>query len=206
MDPAATENDFARGEAFALVGDDRVHTGDMTPLEHETGRGATGDDGKIAAPAHRSIEVADRRRTALVRPVAHGHRAVAVAEVRIHIGDERDLPLLRIRVNRLGQRRPVLRLGAADRHRPVGPVQLAGKIYLVLELAEIGEHVAPAPAGRAQGFPFRIIVGRAAMRDHPHHRGAAAHDAALQERNRRRVVFAPPVHLQAGPEIRIVVV
>ena len=113
------------------------------------------DDGEIAARAHRRIEIADRRRGALVRPVAHRHRAVAVAKIRVHVGDERDLPLLREGMHGLRQRRPVVRLGAADRHRPVLAVQLAGEIQLVLELAVERQHVVPAPTRRADALPIR---------------------------------------------------
>ena len=176
------------------------------PSNDDARHGGVVDDREIGTRAHRRIEIADRRRGALLGPVAHRHRAVAVAEVRVHVGDERDLVLLRVDVHGLGQRRPVVRLGAADRHRAVLAVLLAAEIEIAFELAEERQHVVPAPAGRAQRLPLGVVVGRAAIGDHAHHGRAAAHDAALREAGERRVVLAPPVHLQAGPEIRVVVV
>src|SRR5262249_1104497 len=58
-------------------------------------RGGGLKDAKMAGGGPRRIEIADRGRCAFVRPVTHGNRAVAVAKIRIHVGDERDLPLLR---------------------------------------------------------------------------------------------------------------
>ena len=109
-------------------------------------------------------------------------------------------------MHRLRQRRPIVGRGAADRHRPVLAVQRAAEIEIVLELAVIGQHVVPAPTGGAERLPFGIIVGRAAIGDHAHHRAAATHDAALGKSDRRRIVLAPPMHLQLGPEIGVVVV
>ena len=88
----------------------------------------------------------------------------------------------------------------SSRRRP------AGKIHLVLELAEVGQHVGPAPAVRTVRLPLGIIVGRSAIRDHPHHGRAAAHDTSLQKAHRRGIVFAPPMYLEVGPEIGVVVV
>ncbi len=167
---------------------------------------ASVQDAEIGAAAHIGAEIADRRRGALERPVAHRHRAIAVAEIGIHVGDERHLPLLRKSVHRLRQWRPIVGRGAADRHRPILAVQRAAEIEIVLELAVIGQHVVPAPTGGAERLPFGIIVGRAAIGDHAHHRAAATHDAALGKSDRRRIVLAPPMHLQLGPEIGVVVV
>ena len=206
MHAAGGEDDFARAEFLCLAADPRAHAGHAAPLEYQSGRSRTIHDGQIAASAHRRVEVADRRRCALVRPVAHGHRAVAVAEIRVHVGDERDLALLRKSVDRLRQRRPVFRLGAADRHRAVAAVQLAGKIQLVLELAIVRQHVGPTPTGRAVRLPFGVIVRGSAIRHHAHDGGAAAHDAPLGKVNRRGIVRAAPMHLEVRPEIGVVVI
>ena len=93
-----------------------------------------------------------------------------------------------------------------DRHRAVGAVHAAGEVLVGLELAEERQHVVPAPAGRARLLPFGVVVGRAAKRHHAHHRGAAAHDAALRIAGERRIAGEPPVHLQLRPEIVGVVV
>ena len=73
---------------------------------------------------------------------------------------------------------------------PSAAVHVAAEIQVVLELAVIRQHVVPAPAGRSVRLPFGVVVGRAAIRHHAHHRGAAAHDAALGETDQRRIVLA----------------
>ena len=189
-----------------LTADPCGHAGDAASVEQQRRDSGAIDDGQIAAGAHRRIEIADRRRRALVRPVAHRHRAIAVAEIRIHVGDERNLALLRERMHRLRQRRPVVRAGAADRHRSAAAVHFAAEIQVVLELAIIRQHVVPAPSSRSVRLPFGVVVRRAAIRHHAHHRGAAAHDASLGEADQRGIFLAAPMHLQAGPEIGVVVI
>ena len=206
MHAAGGEDDLARAEFLCLAADPRADAGHAAPLEHQAARSRTIHDRQIAASAHPRVEIADRRRRALLRPVAHGHRAVAVAEIRVHVGDERDLALLRESVDRLRQRRPIFRLGAADRHRAVAAVQVAGKIQLILELAIVREHVGPAPTRRAVRLPFGVIVRRSAIRHHAHDGGAAAHDAPLRKVNRRGIVLAAPMHLEVRPEIGVVVI
>src|SRR5262249_47040767 len=114
---------LARGHCFLLSIETDTHAGGAPALEYEAGRGGTVDDPQIAARAHRRIEIADRRGRALVRPVAHGHGAVTLAKIRIHVLDERGLPLLREGMHRLRERRPLFRLGAADRDRAIAAVQ-----------------------------------------------------------------------------------
>ena len=89
---------------------------------------------------------------------------------------------------------------------PSVPCMLAAEVLVGLELAEERQHVVPAPAGGAKLLPFGVVVGRAAERHHAHHRGAAAHDAALRIAGERRIAGEPPVHLQLRPEIGGVVV
>jgi hypothetical protein len=128
------------------------------------------DDVQVVAAAHVGVEIADRRRGAFFRPVAHRHRAIAVAKIRIHVGDKRNLPLLREDLHGFRQRRPVFRPGAADRHRAVLAVERAVEIPIALKLAEVGQHIVPAPAGGALRLPFGIIVGCAAIGHHAHNR------------------------------------
>ena len=207
MHAARGQDDLARVEPLHLSAADLCgHAADAAPFEQQCRDGGTIDDGQISARSHRSIEIADRRRRALVRPVAHRHRAIAIAEIRIHVGNERNLPLLRERMYRFRQRRPVVRPGAADRHRTAAAMHVAAEIQVVLELAVIGQHVVPAPAGRSVRLPFGVVVGRTAIRHHAHHRGAAAHDAPLGKTDQRRIILAAPMHLEAGPEIGVVVI
>src|SRR5262245_5068980 len=123
MQAAQREDDLARAQYLVLSVETDTDAGGAPSLEYEAGRGGTVDDPQIAARAPCRIEIADRRGRALARPVAHGHGAVAIAKIRIHVRDERDLPLLRKGMYRLRQRRPVFRLGAADRHRTIAAVQ-----------------------------------------------------------------------------------
>src|SRR5215203_2565686 len=81
MYAAGGQDDLARTELPCLTADLYGHAGDTAPLEQQRRDSGTIDDGQIAARAHRRIEIADRRRSALVRPVAHGHRAIAIAEI-----------------------------------------------------------------------------------------------------------------------------
>src|SRR5262249_25507745 len=86
MAPAARRaDDRARAKSPRLPADPRADAGDAAPLEYQAGHGRAIDDRQIAARAHRRVEIADRRRCALVRPVAHGHRAVAVAKIGVHV-------------------------------------------------------------------------------------------------------------------------
>ena len=187
-------------------GDVGLDADNAAPVEQQLRDDRPAGDGQIAAPADRRIEIADRRGGALVRPVAHRHRRVAVAEVAVHVGDEGNLPLLRIGVQRLRQRRPILGWRAADRDRPVAAMQIVGEIGVGFELAEERQNVVPAPAGGAERLPLRIVIGRPAQRHHAHDGGAATHDAPLRERDLRRIVALPPMHLQVRPHVGVVVI
>ena len=177
-----------------------------TALEQQPGHQSLCDNVQIVAAPHGGREVADGRGSALLRPIAHRHAAVAIAKIGVHVGDEWNLPFLGKRMHRLGQRRPIRRFGAADRHRPRFAVQRAVEIEVIFKLAVIGQHVVPTPAGGAERLPFGIIVRRAAIGDHSHHRRTAAHDAALGKAHRGRVIPASPVHFKLGPEVGIVVI
>ena len=106
----------------------------------------------------------------------------------------------------LGQRRPILHRGPPDRHRTVLAVRRTAEIDVVLKLPEERQHVVPAPARGAKRLPFGVIVGRATIRNHAHHRRTAADHVCLREARQRRIILPPPMRLQSGPEIGIVVV
>ena len=206
MDTAQRHDDLA-GEKFLLLGaDPRPHAGNAPAVEYEPAHDCVAGDAEIAAAAYSGIEIADRRRGALPRPVAHRHRAIAVAKITVHIGDERNLPFPCESVHRFCQRRPFVRFGAPDRDRSCFAMQRPVKIPVVFQLAIIRKDAVPAPSRRAKHFPFGVIVGRATMGHHAHHGRTAAHDAALRKSDRWRVVLAPPMHLEAGPEISVVVI
>src|SRR5262245_40768167 len=89
---------------------------------------------------------------------------------------------------------------------PVLPCCDPSKSPVVFQLAVVRKDTVPAPSCRAKRFPFGVIVRRATMGHHAHHRRTAAHDPRLSKADQRRVVLAPPVHLEVGPEIGVVVV
>src|SRR6516225_9893715 len=74
-------------------------------VEQQSDGESVGYDGEIAATACGSVEVANRRRRPSQRPIAHRDRAIAVAKIAVHIGDEWDLPFLRENMHCLGERR-----------------------------------------------------------------------------------------------------
>ena len=206
MDAAEADDDLLAGKLLRLPGDLGRHADGFLAVEFDARRGRARNDRQIRPRAHARVEIADRRGRALVRPVADRHHRIAVAEIRVHVHDGRKLPLGREAFQHLRQRRPLLLGHAAHRHRPVVAVQLAAVVEILFELLEERQHVVPAPAFRAERFPFGVVVGRAAQRHHAHHRRAAAHDAALRIAGERRIAGEPPVHLQLGPEIGRVVV
>ena len=206
VDAAQRADHLTRAECLCLATDLRRHAGGAATVEGDADDMRAVDDGEVVSRPHRGVEIADRGGGALVRPVALRHHAIAVAEIRVHVGEERHLPLLRKGLHRLRQRRPILLLGAADRDRAVLAVLVTAEIEIVLELAIERQHVVPAETLGAEFLPLRVIVGRAAVGDHPHHRRAAAHDAALRHGVERRIVLAAPVNLQLGPEIVVVVI
>ncbi len=93
--PPSADDDLA-AEKFLLA---RRRSSAATPIarptvEQQAGDRGVGENSEIAAAAHVGGEIADRRRRALVRPVAHRHAAIAVAEVGIHVGDEAEFAVL----------------------------------------------------------------------------------------------------------------
>ena len=93
-----------------IVGAD---AGGAAAVERDVGHRRAADDGEIAPRADVGGEIADRGRGPLVRPVADRRDRVAVAEIRVHVGDERNLPLVGEALQRLGDRRPTAPWGDA---------------------------------------------------------------------------------------------
>src|SRR5262245_65308591 len=67
MYAAGGEDDLARAQPPLLTLDPRADADDAAAVEQQAGRGGAVDDGQITARANRRVEVADRRRCALVR-------------------------------------------------------------------------------------------------------------------------------------------
>src|ERR1700730_4545663 len=101
MDTTERENDFPTAKFLFLAADPNSDADSTADFKNQTGGRGAVHDCQVAAAAHGSAEIADRRRGALLRRVAHRHGAIAVAKVRIHVGDERNLPLLREDMHRL---------------------------------------------------------------------------------------------------------
>ncbi len=206
MDRARAQDRFAATKFPGFAVDQHHDPGDALSFEDESGDRRGRQDGQVLARTYGRIEIAHRGRGAALDRIAHRQRAAAVAEIAVHVGEVRHLPFERVLVHGARQRRPLRRRRAPDRHRPLVAVHVVAEIEVALQRLEIGQHVAPAPAGRAQLDPFGIIVGRAAQRDHAHDRGAAAHDARLVVGGRRRVFARAPMAFQRGPHVGLVVV
>ncbi len=108
LDRAGAEDDFACAEFALLAVDGRGHAARALSVEQQLRNIRAGRDRQVRPRAHRRIEIADRRRGATRRRVAHRQRTVAVAEIAVHVGDKRHLPRLRECVSRARDRRPVL--------------------------------------------------------------------------------------------------
>ena len=94
LDAAAAQDDFA-GAEFARRARHRGLHADGAPAVEDDLRGDRArQDRQVLAPARRGIEIADRRRGAALRRIAHRQRAIAVAEIAVHVGDEGKLALV----------------------------------------------------------------------------------------------------------------
>ena len=87
-----------------------------------------------------------------------------------------------------------------DPHRPVVAVVLVAEVLVVLELAEVGQHVRVAPARVAERRPFVVVGPMPAHVDEGVDRGAAAEAAA------DRMVVAPVVQARVGDGVEAPVV
>ena len=127
------------------------------------------------------VEIAERRGRTALRRIAHRQRAIAVAEVAVHVGDHRHLPRCGECVRAARERRPACRgrrggsasarRGRAVRRRNRDRSRACG--------STAARRSRPSRARRR--IPFVVVVRRAAQRDHPHHARSAADDARLVE-------------------------
>jgi hypothetical protein len=141
------------------------------------------------APGGRRLVIAD----------AFLARAVEIVVAR-NAGFERGLD------HRIGQRRahPI-----GDGERPADAVKFVRAALLILRLAEIGQHVVPAPALAAALAPAVVIPRRAAHVNHTVDRaGAAEHLAARLIENAAvepllRLGVEHPIHARIGEDFRV---
>src|SRR5262245_44957464 len=100
MNAAACQDDLPPVKQPVLARDLGLDADRAPPFDQYLLYRGAADDREIGATADGGIEITNGRRRALVGPVAHRHGAVAIAEVRVHIGDEGELALLRVREQR----------------------------------------------------------------------------------------------------------
>src|SRR5205085_10456916 len=95
MDATERDDDFASKKILVLTADPGPHADGAATVEQKPGHEGVADDAEIVTPPRIGIEIANRRRGAPQRPVAHRHSAIAVAKIVVHVGDERHLTFLR---------------------------------------------------------------------------------------------------------------
>ena len=206
MNGAGANEHFAAVQVALFAANDNRHAGDLLAIEQNLGNRRPGHDRQVLARPHIGAEIAHGRRGTPRRRVAHRQRAVAVAEISVHVCDMRHLPLARVAIDGACQRRPLLRRRAADGNGAAVAVQLAVEIAVALEFAEIRQDVVPAPARGALFRPAIVVGGHAAQRHHAHDTRAAAHNASLVEGGFRRIVPCAPVAFQPRPHVAFVVI
>ena len=153
------------------------HAARAAAVEQDPRRLRLGLDRQILAAARRA-QVGDRRRAA--EAAAGRELVVAGALLRraVEVVVARDADLARRRDQRLDEL--VLRADVGHPQRAVGAVPLARAADVVLELAEVRQHVGVAPARIAERGPVVVVVAMAADVDEPVDRARPAERAAAR--------------------------
>ena len=204
MDRAGGENDLLGREGLgARCGVCTRAPVTLRPSKSQRLDLALREDAQIGPPPHLVGEIGQRGGDALPAAIVLRRREIAVDEgavLVLEIGQIRALERLRHRARVAA---PFLAPHALHRQRPALAVQCAAaEIGVVLELAEIGQHVAASPSLGAERRPFVVIVGRAAVGGLVVDARAAAHDLALVvEHGRRRLRIIPPQRLRVGEQL-----
>ncbi len=161
---------------------------------------------EVAAHARAGIEVADGGRHAPLVGVGDGDRIVAVAPLAVLVGQVLEARRLEGLGGGLGVAGPQLGEDAPHGNAPLLAVQRALEVHVALDLLVVGQHVRPAPAARAAGYPLLEVGRRAAVGELAVDGGAAAQDARLLVfAQRRRALLGIVVgddlgaHLELGP-------
>src|SRR2546423_1183479 len=84
MNAAGGQDHLARAKLFLLIAASHCNAGHSAAVEGETRGCRAVDEDEIFARAYRRTEVADGRRGALARPVAHRYGTIAVAKIGVH--------------------------------------------------------------------------------------------------------------------------
>ena len=179
MDRAARENDLAAAELLLPAVDQRLHADAARALEQQLLDLRVGRDRQVGALARLAIEIAHRGRDALLVLIGVRHREIAVDELAVLVGQEREAGVLAGLGHRLRMPGPVRLRNAADRDAAVLAVERPVEIEVALDLLEVGQHVLPVPARGAARFPLIVIGRRAAVGHLAVDRGAATQHARL---------------------------
>ena len=160
-------------------------------------------DRQIGPLARLAIEIAHRRRDAVLVLVGMRDREIAVGELTVLVGQIWHPCGLAGLGHRMRMAGPVFPGNTAHRNAAVLAVIRAGEIEIVLDLLEIRQHVVPRPAGRAARFPFVVVGWRAAIGELAVDRGAAAEHARLLVFAKRRTLFRIVVADDLGRDLEI---
>src|SRR6516162_3180039 len=210
MNGSAGEHDFAAAEFHLVPVDQRLYADAARAVEQKLLDLRVGRDREIGALSRLAVEIAHRRRDALLVLIGVRDRKITVDELAVLVGQERKARQLAGLGDGLRMCRPVRLRDTADRNAAVLSVVRPIEIEIALDLPEIGQHALPVPPRSASRLPLVIVGRRAAIGELAVDRGAAAQDARLlvfaQGRPFLRIVMADDLgrNLEFGPvEARI---
>ena len=150
------------------------------PVEQDAPHIGLGADRQVRPPPHLRREIRHRARHAPVALVDRGRdRHDAVLPRAVLVRHERQPALLQHLGDRADEAGPVRHRIAADRDRAVLAVIRAVEIQIAFELAEVGQHRVPVPAGCAELLPAVVVGRRAAIGDQSVDARPAAQNARL---------------------------
>src|ERR1700710_1995526 len=89
MNRAGGENDLAATEFLLLSGDERLDADALRAFEQQFPNLRVGRDREVGALARFAVEIAHRRRDALLGLIGVRHREIAVDELAVLVGYER---------------------------------------------------------------------------------------------------------------------
>src|SRR5712671_6895016 len=154
MDRAAREDDLAATELLFPAADLRHDADAARALEHQLLDLRIGQDRQIGAAACLTIEIAHRRRDALLVLIGVCGREVAFDELAVLVRQERvagEPAGFRYGLRVPG---PVLLRDTSDGDAAILAVERSVEIEVALDLPEVGQHLLPTPARGAAGRPF----------------------------------------------------
>jgi hypothetical protein len=198
VNAAGRQDDFARGDSGPRTGALDKNAGDVLAVEQNAQHARIAHDDEVGPRPRLGGEIAARAGGAFVILAERGGKKAVLVGV-VDIGVRRhslpDQHLLE--APHVGgparTRQPPHDVGSA--HVALG----AGGVMVVGHGLEGRQHIAPAPVARAHLLPSVVVGRQTTERYHAHHARAAAHDARLQEGDRRLALAIAGG--QAGPEV-----